>query len=69
MNVRSRGEYHTPFWIIPSGGAPFTQTAAYDDGPQFSDRFRELFQQGYRPVRKGEFYSVWACRDTRPGGR
>jgi hypothetical protein len=59
----------TPFWIIPNGGAPFTQTAAYDDGPQFSDRFRELFQQGYRPVRKGEFYSVWACRDTRPGGR
>lgn len=52
----------TRFWIIPNSGVPFSQIAAYDPGPLFSDRFRELFQAGYVPVRKGEFYSVWGCR-------
>ncbi|MEA2737021.1 MAG: hypothetical protein QOH05_328 [Acetobacteraceae bacterium] len=56
----------TPFWIIPKGGEPFTQTAAYDSDPLFSDRFRELFRQNYEPVRKGAFYDVWRCRDDRP---
>jgi hypothetical protein len=54
-----------PFWIIPKGGAPFSQTAAYDPDPLFSDRFRELFHEGYKLVRNGEFYSVWACRNVR----
>jgi hypothetical protein len=56
----------TPFWIIPNGGAPFTQTAAYDPDPLFSDRFRELFHQEYKPIRNGKYYSVWGCRDVGP---
>ncbi|MEA2769644.1 MAG: hypothetical protein QOD93_2606 [Acetobacteraceae bacterium] len=52
----------SPFWIIPNGGEPFTQVAAYDPDLLFSDRFRQLFHEGYKPIRKGEFYSVWSCR-------
>jgi len=55
---------HTPFWIIPNAGVPFSQTAAYDSDPLFSDRFRESFHQYYKPIRKGQFYSVWGCRDA-----
>jgi hypothetical protein len=58
----------TPFWIIPNGGEPFTKTSAYDPDPLFSDRFRELFHQGYKVVRTGEYYSVWGCQDS-PSGR
>jgi hypothetical protein len=57
----------TRFWIIPNAGPPFTQIAAYDPGPLFSDQFRALFQLGYAPVRRGQFYSVWACRAAQSG--
>jgi hypothetical protein len=57
----------TPFWILPNAGIPFSQIAAYDPRPMFSDRFRTLFAAGYVVVRKGAFYSVWGCRDAKPG--
>ncbi len=66
--LRLLTDCRTPIWIIPNGGAPFTIPAGYDVSPLFSDRIRDLFDRDYKPIRKGEFYSVWACHAS-PSGR
>lgn len=60
-DVLARG--HFDIWLIPKGGAPFTQTSYYPPfGDLFSRDVRQSFEHGYRWASSSAYFDIYLAR-------
>lgn len=60
-DVLERGQFD--IWLIPKGGAPFTQTSYYPPfGEIFSRDVRQAFEHGYRRARGSAYFDIYLAR-------
>lgn len=53
------------YWLIPSGGRPFSLASAYTGREVFPDAFREAFERRYRKIGATRLFDVWQCSRER----
>lgn len=60
-DVLARGQFDV--WLIPKGGAPFTQTSYYPPfGEIFSADVRQSFAHGYQKARSSAYFDIYLAR-------